>query len=79
MRIRLLILIVLLTLTLPACRTRGTFVIPDGTQLEVYRRPVTPGADGVVMTKPFFWTAAGIPPTGGVEYRLLKDDKVVKS
>ena len=79
MRIRLPILIVLLTLALPACSTRGTFVVPDGTQLEVYQRPVTPDANGVVVTKPFFWTAAGMPPAGGVEYRLLKGDKVVQS
>ena len=79
MRIRVLILIVLLTGTLSACSTQGTFVIPDGTQLEVYQRPVTPGADGVVVMKPFFWTAAGMPPAGGVEYRLLKGDEVVQS
>jgi hypothetical protein len=78
-RIRVLIPIVLLTATLSACTTRGTFVIPQGTQLEVYQRPVTPGADGVVVTKPFFWTAAGMPPAGGVEYRLLKGDEVVQS
>ena len=79
MRIRLPILIVLLTLALPACSTRGTFVVPEGTLLEVYQRPVTPDANGVVVTKPFFWTAAGMPPAGGVEYRLLKNDKVVQS
>jgi hypothetical protein len=78
-RIRLPILIVLLALALPACSTRGTFVIPDGTQLEVYQRPVTPDANGTVVTKPFFWTAAGMPPAGGVEYRLLKGDEVVQS
>jgi hypothetical protein len=78
-RIRLPILIVLLALALPACSTQGTFVVPKGTQLEVYQRPVTPDANGVVVTKPFFWTAAGVPPSGGVEYRLLKGDKVVKS
>ena len=79
MRIRVLILVAMLTATLPACSTQGTFVIPEGTQLEVYRRPVTPGADGVAVMKPFFWTAAGIPPGGGVEYRLLKGDGVVQS
>ena len=79
MRIRILVLIVLCTVMLPACSTRGTFVIPDGTQLEVYRRPVTPEADGTVVTSPFFWTAAGTPPTGGVEYRLLEGDEVIQS
>ena len=79
MRTRILALLVLLTATLPACSTQGTFVIPDGTRLEVYQRPVTPGSDGVVVTKPFFWTAAGTPPAGGVEYRLLKGDDVVQT
>ena len=60
------------------CTTQGRFVIPPGTQLEVYRRPVTPDANGLVVTAPFFWTAAGVPPGGGVEYRLLKDGKVVQ-
>ena len=61
-----------------ACTTQGKFVIPPGTQLEVYRRPVTPDANGLVVTKPFFWTAAGTAPTGGAEYRLLKDGQVVQ-
>jgi hypothetical protein len=67
-----------LALGLVGCTTQGRFVIPKGTQLEVYRRPVTPDANGLVVTKPFFWTAAGIPPGGGVEYRLLRDGKVVQ-
>ncbi|MGZ5602355.1 MAG: hypothetical protein ACXWFX_17320, partial [Methylobacter sp.] len=33
---------------------------------------------GKVTTKPFFWTAAGIPPEGGIPYRLEKGGKVVK-
>lgn len=61
------------------CTTRGHFVVPDGTQLEVYRRPVTPDAGGMVETKPFFWTAAGVPPGGGIEYRLLKDGSVLQA
>jgi hypothetical protein len=61
-----------------ACMTRGTFVLPPGTQLEVYRRPVTPDANGVVVTRPFFWTAAGVAPAGGAEYRLLKDGQVLQ-
>jgi hypothetical protein len=53
-------------------------VIPQGTDLEVYQRPVTVSADGQVTTRPFFWTAAGIPPGGGVEYRLLRNGTTVK-
>jgi hypothetical protein len=64
---------------LTGCSTQGKFVVPEGTQLEVYRRPVSVGAGGTVVTKPFFWTAAGIPPGGGVEYRLLENGKVVQN
>jgi hypothetical protein len=61
-----------------ACSTRGRFVIPPGTQLEVYERPVTPDASGIVVTAPFFWSAAGIAPQGGAPYRLLKGSEVVQ-
>jgi hypothetical protein len=63
---------------LAACTTQGRFVIPEGTQLEVYRRPVTLQPDGTLVTKPFFWTAAGVAPKGGAEYRLLKNGQVVQ-
>lgn len=72
------IIILAAVLSLLGCTTHGHFVIPEGTQLEVYRRPVTVQPDGQVVTKPFFWTAAGIPPGGGVEYRLIKNGKVVQ-
>ncbi|MGZ5602390.1 MAG: hypothetical protein ACXWFX_17495, partial [Methylobacter sp.] len=62
------------------CTTTGTFKVPPGTDLYVYKRPepVDIKADGKVTTKPFFWTAAGIPPEGGIPYRLEKGGKVVK-
>lgn len=64
---------------LNACSTQGKFVVPPDTQLSIYKRtPVTVPADGVVETKPFFWTAAGIPPASGVPYALHKNGKVVK-
>jgi hypothetical protein len=63
---------------LSACSTTGTFVIPDGTELEVYKRPVQVEPGGQVTTTPFFWTAAGTPPSGGVQYRLLKNGQAVK-
>jgi hypothetical protein len=72
------ILIAALVTCLSACSTTGHFVIPPGTELEVYERPVTVAPDGTVTTKPFFWTAAGIPPVGGVKYALRKDGKVIK-
>lgn len=67
-----------LVFVLGACTTTGTFKIPEGTQLEVYRRPVTVEAGGRVTTSPFFWTAAGLPPGGGIEYRLLENGQPVK-
>jgi len=70
--------LLLLMGALAACTTQGRFRIPPGTELEVYRRPVTPDAEGVVTTAPFFWTAAGIPPGSGIEYRLLRGGQVVK-
>ena len=74
-----LLALALVTLSLSAgCTTTGHFVIPPGSNLEVYRRPVTPDANGNVVTTPFFWTAAGVPPGGGVEYRLLKDGAVLQ-
>ncbi len=78
MSARSLALAAFLSLGLAACTTTGRFVVPQGSQLEVYRRPVTVGSDGRVVTRPFFWTAAGIPPGGGVEYRLLKDGKAIQ-
>ena len=70
---RALALVVVLGIALAGCETTGKFVIPPGTQLEVYERSVTPDSSGNVTTKPFFWTAAG-----GIKYRLLKDGKPVK-
>lgn len=70
--------LVALVVLFGACSTHGKFIIPPGTELEVYRRPVVPDASGNVTTKPFFWTAAGIPPGGGVEYKLTKNGKTVK-
>ena len=78
MSVRSLAVFASLTLAVAACSTTGRFVVPPGSELEVYRRPVTVGADGKVVTRPFFWTAAGIPPQGGVEYRLLQSGKVLQ-
>ena len=66
------------TFIFTGCNTTGYFVIPKGTELEVYQRPVQVQADGRVVTRPFFWTAAGVPPAGGIEYRLLKNGRVVQ-
>ena len=70
--------LIALATALAGCSTRGTFVIPEGTQLEVYSRPVTVEPDGTAVMRPFGWNAAGMPPRGGVPYRLLKGGEVVQ-
>lgn len=62
------------------CTTTGHFKVPEGSQLYIYKRPtpVDIAADGTVVTRPFFWTAMGIPPGGGIPYRLEKDGQTVK-
>lgn len=62
------------------CSTVGTFKVPADSELYIYKRPepVKIEAGGKVTTKPFFWTAAGMPPGGGIPYRLEKNGKVLK-
>ncbi len=62
------------------CSTTGHFVVPENSELYIYERPtpVPVNDDGTVTTKPFFWTAMGIPPGGGIPYRLEQDGKTVK-
>jgi len=77
---RITTMLCMTALAAAGCTTVGTFRVPEGTQLYVYQRP-TPVAvekDGKVETAPFFWTAMGLPPGGGIPYRLEKDGKVVK-
>lgn len=66
--------------TLAGCSTTGKFVVPENSKLYIYERPepVTVTNDGSVTTKPFFWTAMGLPPGGGIPYRLEKDGEVLK-
>ncbi len=66
-------------LFLSACHTTGNFRVPPGTELSVYRRPpITVPSSGIVKMKPFFWTAAGIPPGGGIPYSLQRNGRVIK-
>lgn len=62
------------------CTTTGTFKVPEGSKLYIYERPqpVPVNAGGKVTTKPFFWTAAGMPPGGGIPYRLEKDGQTIQ-
>jgi len=59
---------------LAGCSTTGHFVTPPNTQLVVMGRHLDVPADGVVTTKPFFWSAAG-----GIPYRLEQDGKTVQA
>ncbi|MEQ1738748.1 MAG: hypothetical protein ABL884_02490 [Methyloglobulus sp.] len=72
--------IVLMLLMMAGCTTTGHFKVPEGSNLYIYKRPepVTIKPDGEVTTKPYFWTAAGVPPGGGVPYRLEKMAKPLK-
>lgn len=65
---------------LTGCTTTGHFKVPEGSQLYLYERPepVSIKENGEVTTKPFFWTAAGMPPGGGVPYRLEKNGETLK-
>lgn len=76
---KITMLLAMLTLV-TGCTTTGTFKVPDGSELYVYKRPepVAIQSDGKVTTKPFFWTAAGMPPGGGIPYSLRKDGEVLK-
>ncbi len=54
--------------------------MPENSDLYIYDReqPVEVKSDGTVTTTPFFWTAMGIPPTGGIPYRLEQDGEVIR-
>lgn len=70
----------LISLTIGGCSTTGNFNIPENSELYIYDRPepVEVQENGDVTTKPFFWTAAGIPPSSGIPYRLEQNGQVIK-
>ena len=72
--------IVLILLMVAGCTTTGNFKVPEGSNLYIYQRPEPVNIDqnGKVTTKPFFWTAAGMPPGGGIPYRLEKNGETLK-
>ena len=72
--------IVLVLLMMAGCTTTGHFKVPEGSNLYIYERPqpVDVKANGEVTTKPFFWTAAGMPPGGGIPYRLEQNGQTIK-
>ena len=63
-----------------SCTTTGHFKVPEGSSLYVYKRPqpVEIKTNGEVTTKPFFWTAAGVPTESGIPYRQKKNGKPIK-
>ncbi len=71
---------VLILLMICGCSTTGHFNVPPNSTLYIYERPepVTIEEDGAVTTAPFFWTAAGFPPDGGIPYRLEQDGQTIK-
>ena len=72
--------IVFISLIMAGCSTTGHFKVPEGSSLYVYKRPqpVEIKTNGEVTTKPFFWTAAGVPPESGIPYRLEKNGRNIK-
>ena len=72
--------ILMIVLLITGCTTTGHFKVPEGSSLYVYKRPepVNIKPNGEVTTKPFFWTAAGMPPDGGIPYRLEKNGQTLK-
>ena len=75
MKIRSLFLVLgAFALLASGCTTSGHFVLPPGTEVEIYERPaVTPDSTGKIEMNPFFWTAVA-----GVPYKLKKNGQVVK-
>ncbi len=74
------LLTVLLAVFAAGCSTTGHFKVPENSKLYIYKRPdpVVIQPDGTVTTKPFFWSAAGFPPGGGIPYRLEEEGKPAK-
>lgn len=70
----------LILLLVAGCTTTGHFKVPEGSNLYIYKRPqpVEIKQDGEVTTTPFFWTAAGVPPGGGIPYRVEKNGETLK-
>ena len=75
-----ILLVCLLAIFAAGCTTTGHFVVPPNSKLYIYKRPdpVTVQPDGTVTTAPYFWTAMGLPPGGGIPYRLEEEGKPAK-
>ena len=80
----------ILTVLLAGCSTTGNFKVPKGANLYIYKRPVPVVINvdesistdevivGTVTSKPFFWSASGRPPGGGIPYKIEKNGEMIK-
>ena len=69
---------------LAGCTTTANFKVQKNSDLFIYRRPIPVVINvdessstaevtvGTVTSKPFFWSAPGRPPGGGIPYRVEK-------
>lgn len=67
MRLQRMAGLLALTLIVSGCSTHAYFKLPENTQIAVYERPQQ-HPQGLVITRPFFWKAAG-----GIPYKLSND------
>ena len=74
------LLTVLLAVFAVGCSTTGHFKVPENSKLYIDDRPepVQILDNGTVVTRPFDWTASGLPPRRGIPYRLEEEGKPVK-
>ena len=80
----------ILAVLLAGCSTTGNFKVPKWANLYIYKRPVPVVINvdesistdeiivGTVTSKPFFWTASGRPPGGGIPYKIEKNGEMIK-
>ncbi len=74
------LLLVLSVLGAIGCSTNGTFIVPEGSKLYLGGRekPVEISENGRVRTHGFGWNQIGIPPGGGLSYKLEKDGEIIQ-
>ena len=65
-------LLVVLLFTQIGCAIKTKIILPENTKIKIHGREAV--SQGLIKTKPFFWTAAG-----GIKYELVKDGKVVRT
>jgi hypothetical protein len=56
------------------CSTSGKFLAPERSALYINDRPFIVGPNGLIKTRPFFWSSAG-----GIPYRIEKDGAVIQT